>query len=101
MPRRIYTYGNGGMWEAYNLASTIGAGIMAVGVLLFFVNVFRTTRHGKRAGNDPWMGDTLEWLTSSPPPPENFTQPVPYVGTARPLRDLRMKLKERDALGSA
>jgi heme/copper-type cytochrome/quinol oxidase subunit 1 len=97
MPRRIYTYSNGGWWEAWNLVSTIGAGVMAAGVLLFFVNVFRTRRRGERVGNDPWMADTLEWFAPSPPPPENFTQPVPYVASARPLRDLRLKLKERDA----
>jgi hypothetical protein len=43
------------------------------------------------------MGDTLEWFAPSPPPPENFPQPVPYIASARPLRDLRLKLKERDA----
>jgi cytochrome c oxidase subunit 1 len=97
MPRRIYTYSNGGWWEAWNLVSTIGSGVMAAGVLLFFVNVLRTRRRGERVGNDPWVADTLEWFAPSPPPPENFTQPVPYVASARPLRDLRMKLRERDA----
>ena len=46
MPRRIYTYGHSGWWEAWNLTSTIGAGVMAVGILIFFVNVFRTRRRG-------------------------------------------------------
>ena len=52
MPRRVYTYTHGGLWEAYNLTSTIGAGVMAVGMLLFFINVF-TSRSGKRAGQRP------------------------------------------------
>jgi cytochrome c oxidase subunit I len=97
MPRRIYTYDHHGAWEAYNLTSTIGSGIMTLGILVFVINVIRTTRKGARAGNDPWLADTLEWFTSSPPPPENFAQPVPYVSSARPLRDLRMRLKERGA----
>ncbi len=101
MPRRIYTYSNGGWWEAYNLTSTIGSGVLALGVLIFFVNVFRTRRHGQRVGNDPWLGDTLEWFAPSPPPPENFPQPVPYVSSPRPLRDLRLKLEERDAPAGA
>ena len=96
MPRRVYTYTHGGLWEAYNLLSTIGAGIMTVGVLLFFINAFMS-RNGKRAGNDPWLGDTLEWFAASPPEPENFTEPLPYVSSPRPLRDLRVRLKERDA----
>jgi cytochrome c oxidase subunit 1 len=98
MPRRVYTYDHGGLWEWYNLTSTIGSGIMSLGIMLFLVNVIRTSRVGPRAGNDPWQADTLEWLTTSPPPPENFTEPVPYVSSARPLRDLRLKLKERDAV---
>ena len=95
MPRRIYTYDRGGLWEGYNLASSIGSGIMAIGILLFFVNVIVTRRRGERASNDPWLADTLEWYTSSPPPPENFDAPVPYVTSPRPLRDIRRKLKEQ------
>ena len=100
MPRRVYTYNHGGLWETYNLLSTIGAGVMAVGVLLFFINAFKS-RSGKRAGNDPWLADTLEWFAASPPAPENFTEPLPYVSSPRPLRDLRLRLKERDAAESS
>jgi cytochrome c oxidase subunit I len=94
MPRRIYTYDHGGLWEGYNLASSIGSGIMGLGILLFFVNVIVTRRRGDRAANDPWVADTLEWYTTSPPPPENFDAPVPYVTSPRPLRDIRRRLKE-------
>jgi cytochrome c oxidase subunit 1 len=92
MPRRIYTYDHGGLWEAYNLISTIGSGIMGLGVLVFVWNVIATTRTGARVGNDPWQANTLEWYTTSPPPAENFPDGVPYVTSARPLRDLRRRL---------
>jgi cytochrome c oxidase subunit 1 len=96
MPRRIYTYSEGGLWEAYNMASTIGSFVMGVGVLVFATAVLRS-RRGRRAGNDPWLADTLEWYTTSPPPPHNFDT-VPYVTSARPLRDVRRSLAEQGAL---
>jgi cytochrome c oxidase subunit I len=78
MPRRYYTYPDGMGWNAWNLVSTIGAGIIALSVLVFIVNVLRSRTKGEEAGDDPWDGRTLEWATSSPPPEYNFAE-IPTV----------------------
>jgi cytochrome c oxidase subunit 1 len=91
MPRRIYDYSEELGVTTYNLVSTIGAFTLAIGVLLTLINVVHSLRRGKRAGNDPWQGNTLEWFTSSPPPPNNFDV-VPRVRSVEPMKDIRREV---------
>jgi cytochrome c oxidase subunit 1 len=73
-----------------NLLSSIGAGVIALGVLVFLANVWVSLRHRVAAGEDPWGAQTLEWATSSPPPRHNFDS-LPEVGSYAPLLDRRQK----------
>jgi cytochrome c oxidase subunit 1 len=88
MPRRIYTYAADRGWDVWNLVATVGVPIQAAAILLFLINVILSLRRGKPAGNDPWDAWTLEWSTTSPPPPYNFDT-IPEVKSRRPMWDLK------------
>jgi cytochrome c oxidase subunit I len=92
MPRRIYEYADTGNLHVLNLISTIGAFILALGVLVTVVNVLRSVKRGPVAGPDPWKANTLEWFTTSPPPPNNFDV-VPRVRSVEPMKDIRRAVR--------
>ncbi len=88
MPRRVWTYPHGmPIVSALNLFSSLSAVVLAFSILLFFFNLAYSFVKGKIAGDNPWDAWTLEWATSSPPPPENFER-LPPVRSRRPLWDL-------------
>jgi cytochrome c oxidase subunit 1 len=93
MPRRIYDYPEEAGWETFNLLSTIGSFILGIGVLITVVNVLQSLKNGKRAGNDPWKGNTLEWFTQSPPPENNFDV-IPRVRSVEPMKDIRREVQK-------
>ncbi|MBV9196895.1 MAG: cbb3-type cytochrome c oxidase subunit I [Solirubrobacterales bacterium] len=96
MPRRVSRYPTHPEWGTLNLLETIGAGIIALGVLIFLINVIVSLRRRIVAGDDPWLGHTLEWATTSPPPPLNFEAPLPPVRSYAPLLDLREQQLDRE-----
>jgi cytochrome c oxidase subunit 1 len=88
MPRRIATYEDNRGWGDLNSLETFGAFIIAISVTVFLINFVLTMRAPKTAPADPWEGNTLEWVTSSPPAVYNFEE-IPVVTSARPVRDAR------------
>ncbi|WP_375263327.1 cytochrome c oxidase subunit I [Palleronia sp.] len=89
MPRRIYTYPEGAGWGTVNMITTIGAFLLAFGLLLVLVNFAIALRRGTEAGPNPWDAPTLEWHVSSPPPPYNFAV-LPVIASRHPLWEDRL-----------
>ena len=91
MPRRVADYLDSDGFTGLNQVSSIGAFLLASSTLPFLWNAVQTLRGrlGTVAGDDPWGGHTLEWTTTSPPPAENFVEPLPPIRSQRPAWDLR------------
>jgi heme/copper-type cytochrome/quinol oxidase subunit 1 len=95
MPRRIADYSSTAGWNQLNLLATVGSLLIGISILPFLWNVFISLRNGKIAGDDPWEANTLEWATSSPPPPYNFDR-IPPIRSERPLFDLRHRAGDHE-----
>jgi heme/copper-type cytochrome/quinol oxidase subunit 1 len=76
---------------ALNTLVMVGHAIVATVILAGLALLARAvlSKKSAAAGDDPWDGHTLEWSTSSPPPPGNFSGQLPVVGSDRPLLDAR------------
>ncbi len=98
MPRRVADYAP--RFGDLNLLSSIGAGFIALGILVFLANVFVSLRRREPAGDDPWQGQTLEWATTSPPPRHNFGRTLPAITSYAPLLDRREERREREAVSA-
>jgi cytochrome c oxidase subunit I+III len=63
MPRRVYTYPAEMGWQTLNLIATVGAFMLAAGVVVVLVDLARNLRPSisKHAGN-VWNAGTLEWM---------------------------------------
>jgi cytochrome c oxidase subunit 1 len=77
MPRRYHVYPP--EFQLWNVMSTLGASILAIGFLLPVIYLLASLFYGKAAGPNPWRAKGLEWEeTDSPPPTFNFDK-MPVV----------------------
>jgi cytochrome c oxidase subunit I len=97
MPRRNYTYPPGLGWTLWNLLESLGAYLLAVGLVLIVVNLAISLRRGEPAPENPFGGDTLEWSTSSPPPAFNYAV-IPTVSSPYPNWDEEDRKRDRERL---
>jgi len=86
MPRRIAEYSLSTGWLTLNRVATAGSYVFSLAILVFAINVIVSWSRPVWAGDNPWDGHTLEWATSSPPPPHNFFS-IPPVRSERPVWD--------------
>ena len=73
------------------ITTAVGGFLIFLGLLVLFYNILSSRRKGAPAGDNPWEGRTLEWMTSSPPPDDNFLvtpvvtgEPYDYGITSEP-----------------
>jgi cytochrome c oxidase subunit I len=88
MPRRYADYQSNQGFNFLNALSSIGAAITFIGMMFFVVNLIYSKKKKVWAGDDPWGGYSLEWATTSPPPPHNFDR-LPLIRSERPVFDAR------------
>ena len=84
MPRRVYTYDTGLGWDVPNLVSSVFSFLMAFGIATVLIDIAMHFRFGRKAGQNPWNADTLEWATRLPPAAYNFAS-QPAITTRHPL----------------
>ncbi len=79
MPRRYFNYLP--EFEIYHRISTAGSIMISIGFLIAAFYLIKALVNGQKAPDNPWRALTLEWMTSSPPPIENFKVEPVVTGT--------------------
>ena len=98
-PRRMYRWTEARAGEGFfnlafwNMIASIGSFILAVGILMFLINVWVTWRNPKKAPLDPWDARSLEWMTTNPPKEHNFD----VIPTVHHLDEFFHRKYEEDA----
>ncbi|RLQ88426.1 cytochrome c oxidase subunit I [Notoacmeibacter ruber] len=84
MPRRVFTYLPGLGWDGLNLISTVGAFVMAAGILTFVWDVLRPKGNAPFTERNPWDAGTLEWSHDVPDQAWGVRS-IPHVVTRYPI----------------
>ena len=92
MPRRVFQYDEVGHLALYNLISTIGAFILATGVMLTVINVRAVVEKGRGGRPRPMEGQLARVVHPSPPPVNNFDT-VPVIRSGEPMKDIRREIE--------
>jgi cytochrome c oxidase subunit I len=80
MRRRIIDYDPNLGIDFAQLIVTISAFVIAISILIFFVNLIRSIRHGEVATGNLWESRSPEWQIPSPAPMHNYPAQLNVVG---------------------
>lgn len=72
MPRRYHYYYFQPEFQPYMIASTLGASVLALGMILPAFYLTWSLKYGEHATANPWGAHGLEWEVDSPPITTNF-----------------------------
>lgn len=77
MPRRVAVYDPA--FTDFNRLISFAAFVLGFSTFIAIYNIIQSYFRGPVAGANPWRALTLEWATTSPPPPTNFEEdPIPF-----------------------
>jgi cytochrome c oxidase subunit I+III len=96
MPRRVFTYSEGTGFDVLNLVSSIGAFILAAGILVLAYDVLRPKKRQPYCERNPWNAGTLEWLCEMPNPPWALRS-IPIIKSRYPLWEQPNLVQEVEA----
>jgi cytochrome c oxidase subunit 1 len=80
MRRRIADYDPALGFTSDHIVMTISGFLIGLSVLIFFINLFRSLKHGEAAQGNIWNSRSPEWQVPSPLPVENYDRPLEVVG---------------------
>ncbi len=80
MRRRIVDYDPALGFDTAHLIMTIAGFLIALSILIFFINLFYSIKHGEKAEGNVWNSRSPEWQVPSPMPVHNYDVPFEVVG---------------------
>ena len=98
MPRRVFTYPEQMGLDWFNLISSVGAAILAAGILVVAWDCVRPRGRESYARRNPWNAGTLEWVVEMPKEPWGVRS-VPEIDSRYPLWDQERFVEQIDTGG--
>ncbi len=80
MRRRVFDYDPALGFQPYHFAMTIAAYLIGLSVVVFFINVWITSKRGEKVTGNVWDSRSPEWQRPSPMPSVNYDENIEVIG---------------------